>query len=166
MNPEIETGKRPCPCGSGQPLRACCQDYLADRRKPATAEALMRSRYTAYVLKHADYLLATWHASTRPPKLTLDANEPTWLGLRIEFTKGGREADAEGVVEFTARFRQQGTERQLHEVSRFRREMECWFYVDGETRESRISATAAAQTGRNDPCPCGSGMKFKRCCGR
>jgi SEC-C motif-containing protein len=162
---------RSCPCGSGRPLAACCGVYLENQAEPPTAEALMRSRYTAFVLRHAEYLLATWDPTNRPKRLDLAQDRTEWLGLEILRTESGSEEDSDGRVEFIARFRSQGMEQALHEDSRFRKQAGRWFYVDGETKRTRSStardsSTAPRSVGRNDPCPCGSGLKFKRCCGR
>ena len=113
----------------------------------------MRSRYSAYVLKLSDYLRETWHPSTRPADLDISSDETPWQRLLIVSSSEGI---SEGVVEFAA-FYQGG---QLHERSRFVREGGCWFYVDGE-----LLQPLEEKVGRNDPCPCGSGKKFKRCCG-
>jgi SEC-C motif-containing protein len=161
--------RRACPCGTGRPLAACCGVYHDNVHKPPTAEALMRSRYSAFVLRDADYLLATWAPETRPRRLDLRADATEWLGLQLLGTEAGGETDEQGRVEFVARFRTGGVAQELHEHSRFRREGEQWLYIDGTTSTRRappqVPATAAAQIGRNDPCPCGSGLKFKRCCG-
>ena len=102
------------------------------RRMP-DAERLMRSRYSAYVLQLEPYLLATWHASTRPAALDLAAQNPAprWLGLTV---KRHQVIDADrALVEFVARSRLGGGAAQrLHEISRFVREDGRWFYVDGE----------------------------------
>lgn len=122
----------------------------------------MRSRYCAYVLKLADYLRDTWHASTRPATLTFASDEPEWCGLEIRDIRGGSEMDQYGEVEFIARWLSpDGRCGALHERSRFVREEGRWYYVDGE-----LMPTAISKVGRNDPCPCGSGRKFKHCCGR
>jgi len=93
----------------------------------------MRSRYTAYVYRQEGYLLATWHETTRPEKLELDSGEPVrWLGLQVLRTEQGGPADREGRVEFIARYKPSGRAGRLHETSRFRREGDRWFYVDGE----------------------------------
>lgn len=120
-----------CPCGSGRPLAACCGPALDGSRLPATAEALMRSRYTAYSLGLRDYLLATWHATTRPATLDLDEEpRPKWIGLQIKAHRPLTEDRAE--VEFLARFRVGGRAHRLHETSRFIREDGRWYYVDGD----------------------------------
>jgi SEC-C motif-containing protein len=95
----------------------------------------MRARYTAYTLAREDYLLRTWHPSTRPQTLALRAAAPVkWLGLAILRTDGGGPQDIDGTVEFVARYKPPGRAERLHEVSRFVRENDQWFYVDGEVR--------------------------------
>ena len=120
----------PCPCGSGQRYAACCGPLHAGERPAASAEALMRSRYSAYVLKLADYLLATWHPSTRPSELDLAADDSKWLGLDVK--RHEVQDDDRAMVEFVARYRIAGRGHRLHEVSRFVREDGRWFYVDGD----------------------------------
>lgn len=120
----------PCPCGSGQRYAACCGPLHAGERPAASAEALMRSRYSAYVLKLADYLLATWHPSTRPSELDLAADDSKWLGLDVK--RHEVQDDDRAMVEFVARYRIAGRGHRLHELSRFVREEGRWFYVDGE----------------------------------
>ena len=122
----------PCPCGSGNTYAACCGRWHAGALclKAPDAEALMRSRYSAYVLDLRDYLLATWHASTRPA--ALQAAEPglRWLGLDV---RRHHAADADhATVEFIARSKLGGRAHRLHETSRFKREGGRWFYVDGD----------------------------------
>ena len=127
----------PCPCGALSPRRkplahlACCGRYLDDfAATPAPdAESLMRSRYSAFVLGRSDYLLATWHASTRPVDLTLDA-AAKWLGLEVR-AHTLQDAD-HAEVEFVARCREAGRAVRLHERSRFVREAGRWYYIDGD----------------------------------
>jgi SEC-C motif-containing protein len=112
----------------------CCQPFLSQQKLPETAEQLMRSRYTAYVLGAEDYLLGTWHASTRPAQLGLaEAAAVKWLGLEELRVEGGGPGDSEGIVEFVARCKPAGRAERLHEVSRFVREDGRWFYLDGST---------------------------------
>ena len=133
------TAAAPCPCGRADPRRQplpfarCCGRYLADfDGTPAPdAESLMRSRYSAFVLEDADYLLATWHASTRPPELSFEPGL-RWLGLEV---REHRALDADHAeVEFIARSRLAGRGQRLHERSRFVREDGRWYYVDGDLR--------------------------------
>nr|WP_275399649.1 YchJ family metal-binding protein [Seongchinamella sediminis] len=96
-----------------------------------TAEALMRSRYCAFALGEADYLLATWHPRTRPSRVRLDPAQK-WIGLSIKATEAGGEGDTAGVVEFVARFKTAGTGHRLHERSRFENIDGRWYYLDGD----------------------------------
>jgi SEC-C motif-containing protein len=120
-----------CPCGSGNPFQDCCRPFLQAVNLPANAEALMRSRYTAYVLQDAPYLLATWHPDTRPKSLDFDQESPPqWLGLAI---KRHLKIDADHAeVEFVARYKINGRGYRMQETSRF----ECidghWLYLDGD----------------------------------
>jgi SEC-C motif domain protein len=119
-----------CPCGSGRPVAECCGPYLAGSALPPDAEALMRSRYSAYVLGDAAYLLKTWHPDTRPAKLDLDGGPPTkWLGLAVKRHEDG--GDGRAVVEFVARYKIGGRAHRLHESSRFVHENGRWLYLDG-----------------------------------
>jgi SEC-C motif-containing protein len=122
-----------CPCGSGRALQDCCGRYHDGQLAP-DAESLMRSRYSAFVLGREDYLLATWHPSTRPPALELDATpRPHWLGLAV---KAHVQQDAtDATVEFVARYKINGRAFRLHETSRFEKVDGRWLYVDGEIHE-------------------------------
>lgn len=132
------TPQDPCPCGRlcGRQACAhadCCAPVLADPCRAQDAEALMRSRYTAFVLGRADHLLATWHPSTRPPALDLEPGQK-WLGLEV---RHHRVLDADHAeVEFVARSRLAGRGARLHETSRFVREGGRWYYVDGDLRSA------------------------------
>lgn len=117
-----------CPCGGNAPYAACCGRFLDGGLVPETAEALMRSRYTAYVRGRADYLLQTWHPATRPAALDLDSDPTRWLDLKILRVAAGGAEDAQGIVEFVARYKVGGKASRMHEVSRFVREAGRWFY--------------------------------------
>ena len=118
-----------CPCGSGRTFSACCGPILAGAAA-ADAETLMRSRYCAYVLRDAAYLLATWHPDTRPTDLALN-QEPLakWLGLAVK--RHEALSDAEALVEFVARYKINGRAFRLHETSRFLRLEGRWYYLNG-----------------------------------
>ncbi|HMU99911.1 MAG TPA: YchJ family metal-binding protein [Rhodocyclaceae bacterium] len=120
----------PCPCGSSRPYAACCG--LCHAGAPAaTAEALMRSRYSAYVKGLTDYLLATWHPDTRPATLDLAPEQATrWLGLEVR-RHDIQDAD-HATVEFVARYRIAGRGHRLRETSRFSKIAGVWLYVDGD----------------------------------
>jgi SEC-C motif-containing protein len=117
-----------CPCGGGQDYTGCCGRWHAGEPAP-DALALMRSRYSAYVLGLHPYLLATWHPSTRPAAIELDPPGLKWLGLQI---KRHAELDRQhAVVDFVARSKLGGRAHRLHESSRFVHE-DRWYYVDGD----------------------------------
>jgi SEC-C motif-containing protein len=122
-----------CPCDSGQSYGDCCGVWhagFAQGHHAATPEALMRSRYSAYVLGLIDYLLATWHPSTSPGELELSPVK--WLGLEVRHAQATGDA---GVVEFVARYRESGRGVRLHEISRFVCEDGRWLYIDGQMQE-------------------------------
>jgi SEC-C motif-containing protein len=122
-----------CPCGSGRALEACCGRLHAGE-PAADAESLMRSRYSAYVLGLEDYLLATWHPSTRPIALDLDTPPcAQWLGLAVK--SHTQQDETHATVEFVARYKLNGRAFKLHETSRFEKVGGRWLYVDGEIRE-------------------------------
>ena len=124
--------KPDCPCGMQRAFEECCALYLSGQLAAPNAEALMRSRYTAYTKRDEDYLLATWHASTRPAGLALAHDAATkWLGLEVKrFEVTGTDS---AVVEFVARYKIGGRAQRLHETSRFVREPGRWFYLDALT---------------------------------
>ncbi|EZP38245.1 YchJ family metal-binding protein [Janthinobacterium sp. TB1-E2] len=141
-----------CPCG-GASYASCCGPYIAGDVLPPTAEILMRSRYTAFTLRDEPYLLATWHASTRPTDALFAEEEKVhWLGLEVKSALRLRQRKAESddqteeihrdTVEFVARYKVNGRAHRLHEVSRFVREADKsgdgalrWFYLDGSFPE-------------------------------
>ncbi|WP_161790153.1 YchJ family protein [Streptacidiphilus carbonis] len=127
-----------CPCGFGKPYGECCGPFHAATTPepgrapvpaPATAELLMRSRYSAFAVGDTAYLLRSWHSSTRPPLLALDP-EQRWLGLEVLGSGEGGPFHLAGTVEFRARFAEGGEEGVLHEHSRFIREGGMWVYLD------------------------------------
>ena len=120
-----------CPCG-GARYESCCGRFIDIGETPQTAEQLMRSRYSAYVLRNEPYLKATWHPSTRPSEAVAQDDDTKWLGLDV---KKHVPAGNEATVEFVARYKIGGRAHRLHEVSRFVREDGKWFYVDGSFPE-------------------------------
>ena len=117
-----------CPCGSGKPFAACCEPYLRGNALAPSAEALMRSRYTAYTLMDEPYLLATWHPSSRPAALELTGDsQPQWIGLKVKSHKV--EDDTHASVDFVARYKVNGRAHRLEELSRFVKEEGRWFYL-------------------------------------
>jgi SEC-C motif-containing protein len=120
---------RRCPCGTGLPLAECCGRLHDGSASAATAEQLMRSRYTAFAVGDAGYLLATWHPRTRPRTLSLDGAR--WTGLEVLATTGGSMLATEGTVEFRAHYVGEHGAGAQHENSRFVREDGQWRYLDG-----------------------------------
>jgi SEC-C motif-containing protein len=119
-----------CPCGRARSYADCCGRLHAGDPS-GDAESLMRSRYSAYAKGLEEYLLATWHATTRPVELDLtNAPQPKWLGLEV---KASAESGDQATVEFVAICRIGGRAQRMHEVSRFLREQGCWYYLDGIT---------------------------------
>ncbi|MEF2144079.1 MAG: YchJ family protein [Desulfovibrionaceae bacterium] len=158
-----------CPCNSWKTYDECCGPILAGEITAPTAEALMRSRYTAYAVKNVEYLRDTL---TEDQREGFDmegamnwAESAEWLGLEILDTEDGGENSAEGFVDFIARYVQGGAKQAHRETARFRKEDGKWLYVDGDVR-GEPQKRATPKIGRNDPCHCGSGKKFKKCCGK
>jgi SEC-C motif-containing protein len=120
----------------------------------STPEALMRSRFAAFVQKRPEYLRATWHPDTRPVTLDLD-DSPDWTSLQVISSE---EHERRGQVHFRAIYRVSGEWGYLEEVSDFVKEGGHWYYLSGETGEGVL------KPGRNERCPCGSGKKYKACC--
>lgn len=135
MHPSpTSSGRTPCPCGTGRPYADCCGRWHAGplHLQAPDAAALMRSRYSAYVLSLGEYLLATWHPNTRPASMDASGAGVRWLGLDVR-THAVIDAD-HATVEFVARSKAGGRAHRLHEVSRFVREGGRWYYVDGDLR--------------------------------
>ncbi|HEY9279774.1 MAG TPA: YchJ family metal-binding protein [Eoetvoesiella sp.] len=139
----------PCPCGGKGGVflyRDCCGPFINDNKPAPSAEQLMRSRYTAYALGNADYILATWHASTRPAELTLESpgtpHSTRWLGLEIHSHTQLNATEAQ--VMFTARYREAGRAGRLKELSRFVLENEQWFYLDGDIQPQPKNSALSA----------------------
>jgi SEC-C motif-containing protein len=160
-----------CPCGSGRAYDACCEPYITGKAKAPTAEALMRSRYSAYAEHAIDYIINTCVHKGKDDidyKSTRDWSEQsTWLGLKIISVEKGGPADTEGTVEFEANYEQHGLKDVHHERAKFKRDGGGtggeWLYDEGHV-VPRTIIRSTPKTGRNDPCPCGSGKKYKHCC--
>jgi SEC-C motif-containing protein len=120
-----------CHCGGAPGYALCCRPYIQREQLAPTAEALMRSRYSAFVECHEAYLLASWHPKTRPSRVRFDPQQQ-WLGLSIKSTELGGADDSTGLVEFVARFKVKGRGHRLHENSRFEKIDDQWFYLDGD----------------------------------
>jgi SEC-C motif-containing protein len=156
-----------CPCGSGNDYTACCEPVITGKKKAETAEQLMRARYAAHEKVETDFIYESTHPDYRKDydhKGTKKwAEESDWYGLEILDTSAGGPKDKEGEVEFIANFRDKQGRRSHHERGQFRRHRKQWRFTEGIMVKSKpISVT---KIGRNDPCSCGSGKKYKKCCG-
>lgn len=157
-----------CSCASGRPFADCCQPFLEGRSQPQTAEQLMRSRYTAFAVGAIDYLQQTLTPDTRD-EFDRDhvndwASKSQWLGLEVLNVERGQPNDNEGWVEFVATFALGSQTHRHHETGYFRKVEGQWFYESGISGPRPVRKTS--KVGRNDPCPCGSGKKYKKCCGQ
>lgn len=142
-----------CYCGSANSYAQCCE-RLHKGVAANSPEALMRSRYSAFVLHNAEYLLKSWHSSTRPQTLELNT-EDSWLTLSVLSSDSHAQS---GRVHFKAYLKEENEFYELEENSTFILENGHWYYVDGTPSFKKIIPQ------RNDPCPCNSGRKFKKCC--
>jgi len=156
-----------CPCGSGNDYTACCEPVITGRKKAETAEQLMRARYSAHEKVEIDFLYESTHPDHRKGydhKTTRTwAEDSEWHGLEILETVQGGPKDEEGEVTFIARFRDKSGVRSHHERGQFKKRKGNWLFTEGTMVKGQ--PLTSAKVGRNDPCPCGSGKKFKKCCG-
>ena len=156
-----------CPCGSGARLADCCEQVINGERESQTAEELMRARYTSFVTGAIDFIVASNHSRTRPEIDVQYIREwsqtSTWHGLKIIDTRLVDNDTAH--VSFEAQFTQDGKDRSHREKSLFEREDGQWRFVTGDELKTPTIRYETPRTGRNEPCPCGSGKKYKKCCG-
>ncbi len=154
-----------CLCGSGQTYELCCSLLHSGKKKARTAEELMRSRFTAYAMRNEQYLVDTWDKKQLPDQVNLSGDQVEWSWLEIVTRKKGGVNDSKGLVEFKAYYQLDGEEHVMRESSRFHKVDNQWVYLDGVVK-SINKVGKQTDFGKNAPCSCGSGMKFKRCCGR
>jgi SEC-C motif domain protein len=156
-----------CPCQSQKQLADCCGPYLAAEKTAPTAEALMRSRYTAYAQGNIDYVEATLSPTALKEfdrkSATEWSNKAVWKGLEIHTVEQGQPGDKEGVVDFTAHYEMEGKDIPHRERSLFKFADGKWAFVDVVGKGGK-PAVREAVPGRNEPCSCGSGKKYKKCC--
>lgn len=157
-----------CPCGSGEAYADCCETIIGGERPAETAEKLMRARYTAYTKAATDFVFETTHPDHREGYDHAGTEEwaekSEWLGLEIVETRLGGPEDTTGEVEFVARFRENGILNTHHELGHFERKEDAWYFTSGEMVKPKPAVSN--KVGRNEPCPCGSGRKYKKCCGK
>lgn len=159
-----------CPCGSGREFDLCCGPILDGTSPAPTAEALMRARYSAHVVGNFDFLDASVDPSIHEESSSENMKEWSrsvrWDGLEILSAVDGGENDEKGEVTFIARYMYGNIPQMLHEKAYFQKVDGKWLYMDGDLQGHDTFHREAPKIGRNAPCPCGSGKKYKKCCGK
>ena len=159
-----------CPCGSGEQYETCCLKFINGSEKPGTVELLMRSRYTAYTKQEIEYIEKTTHPDSLKQfdreSTTQWAKDSQWMGLEIISVKDGLENDEAGEIEFKAKYIEKKVSRTHHEFSTFKKHNGNWYFLTGDKAPQKPIVNTAVKIGRNDPCPCGSGKKYKKCCAK
>lgn len=159
-----------CPCGSGVALSECCKPVIQGEKSAETAEALLRSRYAAFNTLDIDHLVKTVHPDKQeeadPRSIERWARKTEWIGLSILNVQNGGPDDDEGEIEFIADYYEKGLRKKHHEVAHFKKKDGEWYFYEAETPTQEQYIRETPKVGRNDPCPCGSGKKYKKCCGR
>lgn len=157
-----------CPCNSQKEYLDCCAPFIERRQDAPTAIALMRSRYTAHVKADIDYIIDTVHPDHRAKsdRKTIEswAKEAVWVRLEIISAEKGLAKDHIGRIVFKAHYKYNNLLRTHAENSLFKKEQGKWYFVEGT--EAKVATTKTAKYGRNAPCYCGSGKKFKKCCAK
>ena len=157
-----------CHCGSGKAYSACCEPIITGKQPAETAEQLMRARYSAYVGVKMDFILKTTHPDQRksfdPESSKAWAENSEWESLQIVATEQGGKGDKTGQVEFIAKYREDGKNCEHHELATFDKIDDVWYFTDGHQVKNK--PLTVNKIGRNEPCSCGSGQKYKKCCGK
>ena len=157
-----------CPCCSGKLYSECCEPIIKGSRKAETPEEVMRARYSAYAKAEIDYLVDSTEPTQRKDLNKQEmkdwAERSKWLGLEI--ISAPAPEGTKGEVEFIARYEDHGTALEHHELAEFRKVDGNWFFYDGKLVKQKPYVRSSAKIERNAPCPCGSGKKYKKCCGK
>jgi SEC-C motif-containing protein len=157
-----------CPCGTTNTYENCCGKYHQGEIVP-TAEALMRARYSAFVKNNIQFIGDTHIPGTTDFDMEEASNwatSSTWEKLEVIKTSQGQENQKSGVVEFKAYYQDEKQNKFIHhEIATFKKDADKWYYVDGQIVGAMPLKRATPKVGRNEPCPCGSGKKYKKCCG-
>ncbi|VFQ45566.1 YchJ family protein [Desulfoluna butyratoxydans] len=159
----------PCPCGLDAAYDTCCGPIIRGEKAAETAEQLMRARYSAYAKVETDFLKESIHPDkrhTHDERQTKNwAAKSEWFNLEVVRTDKGGEGDETGQVEFIANYAVKGEKARHHELASFVKVEGAWYFDDGVGVVPETVVRQGPKVGRNDPCPCGSGKKFKKCCG-
>ncbi|HNW82696.1 MAG TPA: YchJ family protein [bacterium] len=158
-----------CHCGSGKNYSDCCELFVKGKSNPKTAEELMRARYSAFVEHEIDFIMNTV-SPDQPNAMTREAvkrwaENTNWKGLEIISIEKGGADDSTGIVEFKAYSTVENITQAHHEKAHFIKKGKKWLFEDGEAVSPEQMKREVPKTGRNDLCPCGSGKKYKKCCG-
>lgn len=158
-----------CPCDLQKPYADCCEPIIKGLKTPAFAADLMRARYSAFVKQEIDFILASISPARKKEFDRKGIEEwsknTDWAGLEIVSTEKGGPDDSKGQVEFIASFREKEVVEKHHELATFVKHNDAWFFDDGRTPPVKPVKLDGPKIGRNDPCHCGSGKKFKKCHG-
>ncbi|MDL2266831.1 YchJ family protein [Desulfovibrio sp. OttesenSCG-928-G15] len=158
-----------CYCGSGKAFDACCEPILKGKEKARTPEELMRARFSAHCLRDYPFLVESTHPDHREgvseEEISRWATHINWTELEVHSSTPGM-TENEGNVSFSAHFTIKDTEQVLREDAFFNKVDGTWLYVDGHVYGEEPYRRESPKVGRNEPCPCGSGKKYKKCCGR
>jgi len=156
-----------CFCGSGKSFTACCEPYITGQVLPPTSEACLRSRYSAYVLCNTDYILSTIHPDERPKYdrkgIEKWSKNSQWISLQVI---SSQDTEDTGHIEFIATFKESFITKKHHEKSEFSKIEGKWYFKNGNVVPVATYVRETKLPGRNDLCSCGSGKKFKKCCGK
>jgi SEC-C motif domain protein len=157
-----------CPCGNEIPVKDCCLTIIEGKRDPATAEELLRARYTAFTRGDVDFILETHHSSTHDQVSREEIEDwsknSVWHGLKIVQKEAGTSEDQKGSIIFAAHYEAEGKSQEHWEKSFFEKENGKWRFLDAQGVQVGPFRRSEPKVGRNDPCSCGSGKKFKKCC--
>ncbi|MBC7387032.1 MAG: SEC-C domain-containing protein [Cryobacterium sp.] len=163
------TLKDTCPCLSGKPYANCCEPILNGKSKPVTAEDLLRARYSAFVVGNIDFILSSHHSKTRGEvnreEITNWSKDSKWEGLVILQKEAGEATDSTGTIVFHAKYVFDGELQNHYEKATFEKENGDWKFLDAQGLQNGPYVRAEPKLGRNDPCHCGNGKKFKKCHG-
>lgn len=159
-----------CPCGSTKPYTQCCEPFHKGQAKPKTTEELLRARYSAFVKHEIDYIIRTHHSETvheiKRAEVESWAKESEWHELKIHQKEAGEASDNSGTIIFGASYTAQGKKQDHLEKSFFEKEKGEWKFKDAQGIQTGPYVRQEPKVGRNDPCSCGSGKKYKKCCGQ
>lgn len=159
-----------CHCGIGESFETCCKPFLTRKKKASSAEELMRTRYSAFAEGNIDYIMDT-HDPDTVGQIDRDGTEEwakasDWLKLEILDKERGEGDDNFGRVDFVATYKLKGATVEHRESATFRQADGVWYFTDGEQISGPPVKREGPKMGRNDPCTCGSGKKYKKCCGK